>query len=101
MSKRIGIVGMGLMGQAFITNLRKSQFGVQGFDLDPNRMDQMRVGSTQGIKHRLPNTHPCTKFPTMPLDKRNSGTWLLGTKGGGSIKPGRSCKHFRQMKIPR
>jgi len=41
MSKRIGLVGMGLMGQAFITNLRKSQYMVQGFDLDSNRMDQL------------------------------------------------------------
>ncbi len=41
MSERIGIVGMGLMGQAFIGNLVKSQFAVQGFDIDPGRMDQL------------------------------------------------------------
>lgn len=41
MVERVGIVGMGLMGQAFITNLLKSQIAVQGFDLDPARMDQL------------------------------------------------------------
>lgn len=43
MSQRIGIVGMGLMGQAFILNLRKSRFQVQGFDIDPKRMDELRA----------------------------------------------------------
>lgn len=42
MKKNIGIVGMGLMGQAFILNLKKSQFNVQGFDTDPARMDDLR-----------------------------------------------------------
>ena len=41
MAQRVGMVGMGLMGQAFIHNLRKSQFIVQGFDVDPARMDQL------------------------------------------------------------
>ena len=43
MEKRIGIVGMGLMGQAFILNLRKSQFMIQGFDVDAKRMDDLRA----------------------------------------------------------
>lgn len=42
MVKRVGIVGMGLMGQAFIHNLSKSQFFIQGFDIDPKRADQLR-----------------------------------------------------------
>ena len=42
MTQRVGIVGMGLMGQAFIHNMRKSQFMVQGFDVDPARVDQLR-----------------------------------------------------------
>jgi 3-hydroxyisobutyrate dehydrogenase len=42
MTKRIGLVGMGLMGQAFIANLHKPQFSVQGYDPDPVRMDQLR-----------------------------------------------------------
>lgn len=41
MTERVGIVGMGLMGQAFIHNMRKSQFFVQGFDVDPARMDDL------------------------------------------------------------
>jgi 3-hydroxyisobutyrate dehydrogenase-like beta-hydroxyacid dehydrogenase len=35
MTVRVGIVGMGLMGQAFISNMRKSDFYIQGFDIDP------------------------------------------------------------------
>lgn len=47
MSEKIGIVGMGLMGQAFIKHLRASQFRIQGFDVDPARMDQLaEMGGT-------------------------------------------------------
>jgi 3-hydroxyisobutyrate dehydrogenase-like beta-hydroxyacid dehydrogenase len=42
MAERVGIVGMGLMGQAFIHNMRKSQFIIQGFDIDPKRVDDLR-----------------------------------------------------------
>src|SRR3546814_13732686 len=42
MEKRIGLVGMGLMGQAFTLNLRKSLFRVQGYDVDTRRMDEPR-----------------------------------------------------------
>jgi 3-hydroxyisobutyrate dehydrogenase-like beta-hydroxyacid dehydrogenase len=42
MAERVGIVGMGLMGQAFIHNMRKSQFIIQGYDVDPKRMDDLR-----------------------------------------------------------
>ncbi len=42
MVDRVGLVGMGLMGQAFILNLRKSQIVVQGFDVDPKRLDDLR-----------------------------------------------------------
>jgi 3-hydroxyisobutyrate dehydrogenase-like beta-hydroxyacid dehydrogenase len=42
MSQKVGIVGMGLMGQAFIRNLYQSQVTVQGFDIDPSRMDDLR-----------------------------------------------------------
>ena len=41
MSQRVGIVGMGLMGQAFIKNMRETGFEVQGFDVDPKRMDDL------------------------------------------------------------
>ncbi len=40
--QRVGIVGMGLMGQAFIHNMRKSQFIIQGYDVDPKRMDDLK-----------------------------------------------------------
>ncbi len=42
MAEHVGIVGMGLMGQAFIHNMRKSQFIVQGYDVDPKRMDDLK-----------------------------------------------------------
>jgi 3-hydroxyisobutyrate dehydrogenase-like beta-hydroxyacid dehydrogenase len=42
MALRVGLIGMGLMGQAFIHNLHKSQFIIQGFDIDPARMDQLK-----------------------------------------------------------
>jgi len=49
MVERVGIVGMGLMGQAFIANMRKSQIAVQGFDLDPVRMGQLREQGGQPV----------------------------------------------------
>lgn len=42
MARRVGIVGMGLMGQAFIENMRGTGFEVQGFDVDAARMDELR-----------------------------------------------------------
>ena len=35
------MIGMGLMGQAFIKNLHNSNFIVQGYDVDGLRMDQL------------------------------------------------------------
>ncbi len=43
MTQRVGIVGMGLMGQAFIKNMRETGFDIQGFDVDPARMDDLRA----------------------------------------------------------
>ena len=42
MAERVGIVGMGLMGQAFVHHLLQSGFKVQGFDVDEKRMTQLR-----------------------------------------------------------
>ena len=45
--KKIGLIGMGLMGQAFIKNLVKAQIHVQGFDTDQERMSQLKdIGGT-------------------------------------------------------
>lgn len=41
MSERVGIVGVGLMGQAIAHRLLKSGFEVQGFDVDAKRMNQL------------------------------------------------------------
>ncbi|MEE9277220.1 MAG: NAD(P)-binding domain-containing protein, partial [Dehalococcoidia bacterium] len=42
MAERVGVVGLGLMGQSFLVNLLRAGFEVQGFDLDAGRMDAMR-----------------------------------------------------------
>ncbi|MSO81625.1 MAG: NAD(P)-dependent oxidoreductase [Alphaproteobacteria bacterium] len=73
MAERIGIVGMGLMGQAFIGNLRKSQFIVQGFDVDPKRMDDLKAKgghpvttpaeAAKGVKHLI------TSLPTSDIGR--------------------------------
>lgn len=42
MAERVGIVGLGLMGQAYSQNLIPAGFDVQGFDTDPARMDELR-----------------------------------------------------------
>ena len=42
MAERVGIVGMGLMGQAFLHHLLEGGFQVQGYDIDERRMAQLR-----------------------------------------------------------
>ena len=42
MAEKIGIIGMGLMGQAFIKNLLEAGFIIQGYDVDPKRMAQLK-----------------------------------------------------------
>jgi len=41
MAECVGIVGMGLMGQAFVHHLLRSGFKVQGYDIDEKRMAQL------------------------------------------------------------
>jgi 2-hydroxy-3-oxopropionate reductase len=41
MEECVGIVGMGLMGQAFVHHLLQSGFKVQGYDIDEKRMAQL------------------------------------------------------------
>jgi 2-hydroxy-3-oxopropionate reductase len=41
MGERVGIVGVGLMGQAFAHHLLRAGFEVQGFDVDARRMDEL------------------------------------------------------------
>ncbi len=41
MAARVGIVGVGLMGQAFAHHLLQAGFEVQGFDVDAKRMDEL------------------------------------------------------------
>ena len=42
MPQKLGMIGMGVMGQAFIRNLHNSQFIIQGFDVDATRMNDLR-----------------------------------------------------------
>ncbi len=47
MEDRIGIVGIGFMGQAFTANLLRAGFNLKGFDIDPGRMKQFEdLGGT-------------------------------------------------------
>jgi len=41
MAGRVGMVGLGLMGQAFAANLLGAGFSVRGFDIDPRRMGEL------------------------------------------------------------
>jgi len=41
MAETVGIVGVGLMGQAFAHHLLQSGFKVQGYDLDERRLAQL------------------------------------------------------------
>ena len=41
MSECVGIVGVGLMGQAFSHHLLQAGFKVQGFDLDEGRLGEL------------------------------------------------------------
>jgi len=41
MAERVGIVGMGLMGQAFVHHLLRNGFEVRGYDVDEQRMRQL------------------------------------------------------------
>jgi 3-hydroxyisobutyrate dehydrogenase-like beta-hydroxyacid dehydrogenase len=43
MSECVGIVGVGLMGQAFSHHLLQAGFKVRGFDLDERRLAQLGV----------------------------------------------------------
>ena len=41
MTKRIGLIGLGIMGSAISGNFLKSGYAVTGFDLDPARCDEL------------------------------------------------------------
>ncbi|MEE9278318.1 MAG: NAD(P)-dependent oxidoreductase [Dehalococcoidia bacterium] len=50
MAERVGIVGMGLMGQAMLANLLREGYAVQGFDVDSRRMDQLRAHGGEPVE---------------------------------------------------
>ncbi|MFC1492049.1 NAD(P)-dependent oxidoreductase [Nitrospinota bacterium] len=49
MSERVGMVGIGLMGQAMSANLLQAGFAVQGFDIDGRRMDELLERGGQAV----------------------------------------------------
>src|SRR4030042_3747154 len=68
--KRIGFVGLGLMGAGMTRNLLSAGFPVLGYDIDPGRMEVLRraggktIGSPDQIAAQvdvillsLPNSH--------------------------------------------
>ena len=60
MSESVGLVGMGLMGQAFSKNLLDAGFKVQGYDVDEKRMRELDRKST-----RLNSSHiPLSRMPS-------------------------------------
>ncbi|MEE9274186.1 MAG: NAD(P)-dependent oxidoreductase [bacterium] len=42
MAERVGMVGLGFMGQAMSSNLLKAGFEIQGFDIDGGRVEEFR-----------------------------------------------------------
>ncbi len=85
MAERVGIVGMGLMGQAFILNLRKSDFSVQGFDVDPARMDDLKSVGGQLVDSPAEAARG-VKFVITSLP--NSGIVHEAVLGSGGIAEG-------------
>ncbi|TSA44611.1 MAG: 2-hydroxy-3-oxopropionate reductase, partial [Deltaproteobacteria bacterium] len=41
MKKRIGFVGLGLMGRGMVRNLLSAGFPVVGYDIDPGKMEAL------------------------------------------------------------
>lgn len=68
MTERVGIVGVGLMGQALAHNLLQAGFEVQGFDVDAKRMDEFAeqggipvaslAGRTRTLRPACPTSGP-------------------------------------------
>ncbi len=46
---RVGIVGVGPMGQAFAENLIKAGFSVQGYDVDPKRVEEFKERGGEAV----------------------------------------------------
>lgn len=81
MADRVGIVGVGLMGQAFAHHLLQAGFAVHGFDVDSKRMDELAAQG--GIPVESPAAAArgarwiLTSLPTSEIVR----TAVLGPKG--------------------
>lgn len=71
MAQRIGMVGLGLMGTAFTKNLLEAGFTVQGYDIEPKRLDAFKArggepvdspaAAAKGVRHVI------TSLPTSEI----------------------------------
>ncbi len=87
MSETIGIVGVGLMGQAFSHHLLQAGFKVQGFDLDERRLAQLHerggtpvespAAAARGARYVI------TSLPTSDIVREA----ILGPKGVADAAP--------------
>ena len=51
MSYKIGIVGLGVMGQNLALNMERNGFPVAGYDLDKTKTQAFLAGEAQNKKH--------------------------------------------------
>ena len=93
MPGRVGMVGLGLMGQAFSANLLKAGFEVQGFDIDSKRMDELKgrggapVGSPAGGPPRGCGRRVLfVQMSGLPMAKGGSLSFCVGTESYTTIR---------------
>ncbi len=81
MAETVGIVGVGLMGQAFSHHLIRSGFKVQGFDLDERRLGQLHEQGGTPVESPADAARGArwliTSLPTSEIVREV----VLGTKG--------------------
>ena len=87
MSKCVGIVGVGLMGQAFSHHLLQAGFKVQGFDLDERRLAQLHERGGRPVESPAAAARGArwliTSLPTSDIVREV----ILGPKGVAEAAP--------------
>jgi 2-hydroxy-3-oxopropionate reductase len=71
MSQGVGIVGLGLMGTAFTKNLLEAGFKVQGYDIEPHRMEAFKARGGEPVDSPAATakgvSHVITSLPTSDI----------------------------------
>lgn len=49
MGRTVAVVGLGIMGSSFATNLAGAGFAVLGYDIDPDRVERLRRSGVAGV----------------------------------------------------